>query len=177
MMNFFIKRTFRRFPIIVNDFMNSIIPTFQSLHLEHQLVGPCQPNYASHNQESPNSVFDEVILQMAAPKSKVKHESDNTSIEFNCLKSSVSFLPYFRKRCHPQERKWSTVDTSPRELAGLYAINAANQSALIEFVQIIRIYAPWEKKIGQSRSFVENKSLVVRILQRVRNSHHKRSSE
>ena len=73
MMNFFIKRTFQRFPIIVNDFMKSLLPTFHSLDLEYQLVGPWQPNYVNHNQESQRSVFDEVILQMAAPKSKVTY--------------------------------------------------------------------------------------------------------
>ena len=105
MMNFFIKRTFRRFPIIVKDFMNSLLPTFQSLHLEYQLVGPCQPNYANDNQESPKSVFDEVILQMAAPKSKVTEKSDNILTELNRITPYKFFLPLFRERFRPQGRK------------------------------------------------------------------------
>ena len=67
--------------------MNSILPTFPSLNLEYQLLGPCQPNYANHNQESPKSVFDEVILQMAAPKSKVTYESDHIQLKSNPLKA------------------------------------------------------------------------------------------
>lgn len=73
-MNFLMKNTFRRLPIIVSDFVGSVLPMFPFPMLEHQLVGHSRPNYEENYNESPNSVFDDVILRMAAPKSKVKSQ-------------------------------------------------------------------------------------------------------
>jgi hypothetical protein len=57
---------------MASDFMNTMLRNiFPQLNVEYQLVGPYQPNYGEQNNESPNSIFDEVILRMAAPKSKV----------------------------------------------------------------------------------------------------------
>jgi hypothetical protein len=69
------RKTFRRFdyiPIMASDFVNTMLRNiFPQLNVEYQLVGPYQPNHGEQNNESPNSIFDEVILRMAAPKSKV----------------------------------------------------------------------------------------------------------
>jgi hypothetical protein len=57
---------------MASDFMNTMLKNiFPQLDVEYQLVGPYQPNYGERNNESPNSIFDEVLLRMAAPKSKV----------------------------------------------------------------------------------------------------------
>jgi hypothetical protein len=82
-MNFLMRKTFRRFnrfPIVASDFMNSMLKNiFPQINVEYQLVGPYQPNYGENNNESPNSIFDEVILRMAAPKSKVNFHSQSKS--------------------------------------------------------------------------------------------------
>lgn len=61
---------------------------FPQLHVEYQLVGPYQPNYGEQDNESPNSIFDEIILRMAAPKSKVK------LAKVNCQSRSEVLLTY-----------------------------------------------------------------------------------
>ena len=71
-MNSLMRKTFRRLPIVVSDFMSSIFPRFPTPMMEYQLAGHCRPNYAEDDNESPHSVFDEIILRMAAPKSKVR---------------------------------------------------------------------------------------------------------
>ena len=71
-MNFLTRKTFTRFQTYVSDFMNSIYLKYPVVSLEYQVAGHFRPNYEEDLHESPNSAFDEVILRMAAPKSKVK---------------------------------------------------------------------------------------------------------
>ena len=71
-MNFLIRRTLTRLPIFVSDFMNNVFPKFPIVSLEYEFAGHVQRDYEEFDNESPKSAFDEFILRMAAPKSKVK---------------------------------------------------------------------------------------------------------
>ena len=70
-MNYLIRKAFRRFPIVVSEFLSYKFPKFPYPILDYQLAGPYQPNNVETEIESQNSIFDEIILRMAAPKSKV----------------------------------------------------------------------------------------------------------
>lgn len=70
----FLSRNLHRFPVILTKFIDNTFPQIL-LSLDYQLVGPFQPNYGNldnnNNNDTVTSVFDEAILRMAVPKSKV----------------------------------------------------------------------------------------------------------
>ena len=52
--------------------MNNIFPKFPVASLEFEFAGQIQRDYEEFDNEPPKSAFEEFILRMAAPKSKVK---------------------------------------------------------------------------------------------------------